>query len=37
MNDKSKRVQQGSRPEEAVQIRYDNALTYPTPKDAHIL
>jgi integrase len=34
MNDKSKRVQQGSRPEEAVQIRYDNALTYPTPKDA---
>ena len=34
MNDNSKRVQQGSRPEEAVQIRYDNAITYPTPKDA---
>lgn len=34
MNDKTKRVAEGSRPEEAVQIRYDNAITYPTPKDA---
>ena len=34
MNDKTKKVAEGSRPEEAVQIRYDNAITYPTPKDS---
>jgi len=34
MNDKTNKVAQGSRPDEAVQIRYENAITYPTPKDA---